>query len=757
MKKNWKMVKNFIFFLKRMAVLLAMGLLLPSLRVHAENASVTFGSAEYTPQEDTVFQVGVYFQCDYPDFVYDATLQYDASIMEYLGGADAGGDGIVQFAGEASGGERQYMLSFRALTEGDGTVHIAEASVITDPAVRQGEVAMGADEAEQMAPVVADIIELGRASVNVNPAIDCSLSELSIAELPDFKLESGVHEYELMVPADVQKLDIQALALDSRAFVEISDTSLQTGDNTITITVRGDGNSEQYNLHVLRQDTSAMLDTAAVPEEATVAQPVTQENAEIEAAPVETETALETMGLAQNQNKGNEMPFSERLEKTLAQNPEYICLIAVGAVICFTFITIFSVRLLWRQKRKNDFYDEADEADEADWIDLTTDEKWLHWLNEIEEEEMDTVFIWANLRESSKNPREQEHGGAKGQIPYSSENVTEWVEQKNAGRKDIPSIQPEKPGLIKTESVEEKEKKSKKTNFQALNAIGAEVQKRNIRKRAIVEILPDSEDEETPASEKKTEAKITTVQAPPVIRINDVSMRFKINEVNAGSLKEYLLATVKRQNKYHELEALKHISFDIMQGEIVGIIGTNGSGKSTLLKLIAGVLNPSEGNIEVDHRKVQLLTLGTGFDAELTARENVYLNGAIIGYSKEFIDENYENIVQFAELEGFMDEKIKNFSSGMKSRLGFAIATAGKTAEILILDEVLSVGDMFFKQKSEKRIKEMIHSGATVLIVSHSTDTIIKNCSRAVWIEKGVLMEIGEPKKVCASYRKMSG
>ena len=140
-------------------------------------------------------------------------------------------------------------------------------------------------------------------------------------------------------------------------------------------------------------------------------------------------------------------------------------------------------------------------------------------------------------------------------------------------------------------------------------------------------------------------------------------MRFKINEINAGSLKEYLLATLKRQNKYHELEALQHITFDIRKGEVVGIIGTNGSGKSTLLKLIAGVLKPSEGNIEVDRKKVQLLTLGTGFDSELTARENVYLNGAIIGYSREFIDENYDKIVEFAELDGFMDEKIKNFSN----------------------------------------------------------------------------------------------
>ena len=245
-------------------------------------------------------------------------------------------------------------------------------------------------------------------------------------------------------------------------------------------------------------------------------------------------------------------------------------------------------------------------------------------------------------------------------------------------------------------------------------------------------------------------------QEPPVIRLENVSMRFRISDVNAGSLKEYLLVTLKRKNRWHELEALRHISLEIRKGEVFGIIGTNGSGKSTLLKLIAGVLKPSEGRVEADRKKVQLLTLGTGFDPELTARENVYLNGAIIGYSREFIDANFDRITAFAELDGFMEEKIKNFSSGMVSRLGFSIATVGKASEILILDEVLSVGDIFFRKKSEERIREMIQGGSTVLMVSHSADAIVRNCTRAVWIEKGILKEIGEPAKVCEAYRKSS-
>ncbi len=245
------------------------------------------------------------------------------------------------------------------------------------------------------------------------------------------------------------------------------------------------------------------------------------------------------------------------------------------------------------------------------------------------------------------------------------------------------------------------------------------------------------------------------MEQKPIISIENVSMKFKVAEEQSSSLKEFLIRVLEGKNKYREFYALKEVSFQVYHGEVIGIIGTNGSGKSTLLKLVAGALEPSEGRIEVDQDKVQLLTLGTGFDMELTGRENVYLNGAIIGYSKEYIDEKYEDIVRFAELEGFMEEKVKNFSSGMVSRLGFAIATARETPEILILDEVLSVGDMFFRQKSEKRIQEMIHSGSTVLIVSHSSDVIIKNCSRAVWIEKGVVRQIGEPKEVCKAYKNM--
>lgn len=260
---------------------------------------------------------------------------------------------------------------------------------------------------------------------------------------------------------------------------------------------------------------------------------------------------------------------------------------------------------------------------------------------------------------------------------------------------------------------------------------------------------------------ERTEAAKIPVTVPeeegeiPIIKVENVTMRFKVATSSTSGLKDYVIQRIKKQITTRILLALNDVSFDIFKGEVVGIIGTNGSGKSTLLKIISGGMKPTSGRVIVDKSKIQILTLGMGFDTELTARENVYLNGAIIGYSKEFIDAHFDEIVSFAELEGFMDTKVKNFSSGMFSRLGFAIATVGEAAEILILDEVLSVGDEFFRKKSLKRIREMIHGGSTVIMVSHGMGTILGNCTKVVWIEKGVLQMAGDPKIVCAAYQKM--
>ena len=238
---------------------------------------------------------------------------------------------------------------------------------------------------------------------------------------------------------------------------------------------------------------------------------------------------------------------------------------------------------------------------------------------------------------------------------------------------------------------------------------------------------------------------------PTVIRARHVTMEFLRGNRTPGSLKELL---VRGRGKVSRFRALDDVSFTVEQGEVMGVVGTNGSGKSTLLKIIAGALTPTDGRMDVRREDVQLLTLGTGFDPELTGRENLFLNGALIGRSNRFLQEHYDSIVEFAELSDFMDQPVKNYSSGMVSRLGFAIAAAGEAPEILILDEVLSVGDMFFRKKSEARVRELIHGGSTVLIVSHSPGVIRENCSKAMWLDHGKLRAMGDPKEVCTLYEK---
>ena len=242
----------------------------------------------------------------------------------------------------------------------------------------------------------------------------------------------------------------------------------------------------------------------------------------------------------------------------------------------------------------------------------------------------------------------------------------------------------------------------------------------------------------------------------PVISVKNVTMLYRVTTRSVSGIKDYFIQKIKGQICYRTLYALKDVSFDVYAGDVVGIVGTNGSGKSTLLRIVAGTLKPSKGEVIVDRSRMQLLTLGMGFDSELTARENVFLNGSIIGYSRNFLTEHYDEIVEFAELDGFMEEEVKNFSSGMVARLGFAIATVGDAADILILDEVLSVGDEFFRKKSLARVQEMILGGSTVLMVSHNMGTIKKYCNRAIWVEKGELRMSGPPELVCTAYQKMN-
>ena len=242
-----------------------------------------------------------------------------------------------------------------------------------------------------------------------------------------------------------------------------------------------------------------------------------------------------------------------------------------------------------------------------------------------------------------------------------------------------------------------------------------------------------------------------------VVSVDHVTMSFNMASEQLNSLKEYAIQLLKRQLFFEEFRALDDVSFEVKKGDVFGIMGTNGSGKSTILKIIAGVLDPTNGSCEVKGNIAPLIELGAGFDMDLSARENIYLNGALLGYSKQFIDEHFDEIVAFAEVEKFLDMPMKNYSSGMVSRIAFAIATI-IIPDILIVDEVLSVGDFMFQKKCEDRIRELIEQhGVTVLIVSHSNEQIARLCNKAIWIEKGHVRLMGEAEEVCRIYGALGG
>lgn len=241
-----------------------------------------------------------------------------------------------------------------------------------------------------------------------------------------------------------------------------------------------------------------------------------------------------------------------------------------------------------------------------------------------------------------------------------------------------------------------------------------------------------------------------------VIEVKDVTMRFNMSKERVDSLKEYIIKLAKHQLKFEEFIALNDVSLSIKKGEVVGIVGLNGSGKSTLLKVISGILRPSSGTAAIRGSISPLIELGAGFDFDLTARENVFLNGSVLGFSKETMTVKMDEIIDFAELRDFMDVAIKNFSSGMVARLGFSIATITRP-DILIVDEILAVGDFLFQQKCEKRISEMMSGGTTVIIVSHSIEQIERLCSRVIWLEKGNIIMDGPTQEVCDLYKKEAG
>ncbi len=240
------------------------------------------------------------------------------------------------------------------------------------------------------------------------------------------------------------------------------------------------------------------------------------------------------------------------------------------------------------------------------------------------------------------------------------------------------------------------------------------------------------------------------------MRVNHVSMKFNLSSQKVDNIKEYVIKLLKKELMYQEFWALKDIDFEIKKGDRVGVLGLNGAGKSTLLKVIAGVLKPTEGSVETYGKIAPLLELGAGFDKQYTGAENIYLYGAVLGYSREFIDKKYDEIVKFSELGKFIDVPVKNYSSGMKSRLGFSIATIVEP-DILILDEVLAVGDKRFRKKCEARIRSMFDKGVTVLFVSHSTDQVLRMCNKGILLEQGKLIAHGDVAEVVDLYDEKLG
>lgn len=236
------------------------------------------------------------------------------------------------------------------------------------------------------------------------------------------------------------------------------------------------------------------------------------------------------------------------------------------------------------------------------------------------------------------------------------------------------------------------------------------------------------------------------------VELRDIEMHFNMSKEKLDSLKEYFLRLMQRKLMFEDFVALDKISFNIPKGDVFGIVGLNGSGKSTLLKIISGILTPTKGTVNTYGTIAPLIELGAGFDMDLTARENIYLNGSVLGYSKKFMDEKFDDIVEFSEMQEFLDTPMKNYSSGMVARIGFAIATMTKP-DILIVDEILAVGDFRFQEKCEERINSMINDETTVIIVSHSIEQIERLCKHCAWLEKGKLTMIGDAQDVCTAYK----
>lgn len=674
--------------------------------IRAENAAVTFGSNYYTATDNETFPIGVYLNGDSKIGTYEVKISYDNRRLEYTGGGDSEENGVITLSGTGVNAQVKYMLKFQTRSGGTADIKIESAVIHT-----------AGENAEEF-----DVATLASTYVTIS-------GEDTVGDAPQEESQETETEEENPV-SDIPT--VMEVPVEEQTYYLV--------------------NLSQYT----PENIDFQYDTGTI----------TYQGTEV-AAYLSANGDISFVYLADNQKNLYLYAYSSEKDKLYPCNS----ITVNGEKYYFMSPYVCSE---WPQELTLDIIQSEsivyaiDMEGQTGFYKITTGNKLEAWNpNEGQEnfynQMMKLIIILAVtlvimalaivlVVRMDKNKQKKEGGTASGKRIFRKDKVSGKTNISIKTRKS--KLKPETGFDTKAPDDFEIEDLALDISEEEIRAWRAELEQSDGDDNSSDKKNSDGQN----AAEKYSNAAVPEERAgeEPVIAVKNVTMQFRIAMNNVSGIKEYVIQLLKKQISYRELLALDHVSFNVYKGEVVGIIGTNGSGKSTLLKIVSGALKPSSGEVQCDRRKVQLLTLGTGFDVELTAKENVYLNGAIIGYSKEFIDSKYDEIVRFAELEGFMEEKVKNFSSGMVSRLGFAIATIGETAEILILDEVLSVGDEFFRKKSLKRVQEMIHGGSTVLLVSHSMGTILENCDRVVWIEKGKMKMCGEPKVVCEAYRKMN-
>ena len=674
--------------------------------IRAENAAVTFGSNYYTATDNETFPIGVYLNGDSRIGTYEVKISYDNRRLEYTGGGDSEENGVITLSGTGANAQVKYMLKFQTRSGGTADIKIESAVIHT-----------AGENAEEF-----DVATLASTYVTISGEDTVGDAPPEESQETETGEENPVSDIPTVMEVPVEEQTYYLVDL-SQYTPENIDFQYDTG----TITYQG-------------TEVAAYL--SANGDISFVYLADSQKNLYLYAYSSEKDKLYPCNSITVNGEKYYFMSpyvcseWPQELTLDIIQSESIVYAMDLEGQTGFYKITTGNKLEAWNPNEgQENFYNQMMKLIIILAVTLV----------------IMALAIVLVVR-MDKNKQKKEGGTASGKRIFRKDKVSGKTNISIKTRKS--KLKPETGFDTKAPDDFEIEDLALDISEEEIRAWRAELEQSAGDDNSSDKKNSDGQN----AAEKYSNAAVPEERAgeEPVIAVKNVTMQFRIAMNNVSGIKEYVIQLLKKQISYRELLALDHVSFNVYKGEVVGIIGTNGSGKSTLLKIVSGALKPSSGEVQCDRRKVQLLTLGTGFDVELTAKENVYLNGAIIGYSKEFIDSKYDEIVRFAELEGFMEEKVKNFSSGMVSRLGFAIATIGETAEILILDEVLSVGDEFFRKKSLKRVQEMIHGGSTVLLVSHSMETIVDNCTKCVWVEKGELKMVGEPKKVCAEYRKLN-